>query len=285
MDGGRGEQTPAAISVAEAEKARTGRLRISPRNDKGDKMRKLLAMFGISLALVAIGTAPADAQVVRTSEVNTVVTGNGGTWTYNYRVWNTSPGPQNVGVDLPPVWPLIVDYEVPLDSPSVVSDVMSPSGWAYEFLSASDYATRYREPNPFGSAYVLHWYEEMIFGEGVWPDWAIAPEGYIAWMLAQGLVRTAYEPSTDGFIFTSSLGPVNGPYSTSWFDMARNIGDPPLPGGGTTGTIPYTFQLPPCPPDNPNCNQPPGVIPEPSTILLLGAGLVGLGVWGRKRMR
>lgn len=247
-------------------------------------MRKLLAMFGLCLALVAIGTAPADAQVVRTSEVSTVVTDNlNGTWTYNYRVWNTSPGAQDVGVDLPPVWPLIVDYEVPLDSPSVVSGVASPAGWAYEFLSAADYVNRYGEPSPFNSLYVLHWYEEFLFGEGGRPWWPIAPDGYIAWMLAQDLVRTAYEPSTDGFIFTSSLGPVDGPYSTSWFDANRSTGDPPLPGGGVSGgTIPYAFQLP-CPPDFPNCHQPPGVVPEPSTILLLGAGIAGLCLWARRK--
>lgn len=37
-------------------------------------------------------------------------------------------------------------------------------------------------------------------------------------------------------------------------------------------------------PTGQTCNGGPSVIPEPSTILLLGAGLVGLGLWGRKRM-
>ncbi len=26
-------------------------------------------------------------------------------------------------------------------------------------------------------------------------------------------------------------------------------------------------------------------VPEPSTVLLIGAGIVGLGLWGRKRVR
>jgi hypothetical protein len=250
-------------------------------------MRRLVAMLGICLALIAIGSIRAEAEIFRTSDVSTVVMDNGnGTWTYDYTVRNISPAPQFIlrsdrttpceGLSevCAEVWPTIIDFEVPLGSLSDAFDIRSPEFWDYEVLSAAEYEGRFG-PNPFGAPFILHWFDTDV---GVTK--AIVPTGY-----NDRFEDDEYEPSTNGFILTSRLPPVDGPYLTSWFDEFRNIGDPPLPGGsnvGGGGTL-YALRLP-CPPDIPNCNQ-PDVIPEPSTILLLGAGLVGLGLWGRKRMR
>ncbi len=252
-------------------------------------MRKPGLLFSLVLAAWwFIGASAASADAVRTSDVSTLVTDNGnGTWTYNYTVTNTSPAPQFLlrsdrttpcegGSEVcAEVWPIVVDFEVPLGSSSDASDIQSPEFWDSEVLSAAEYEARFG-PNPFGAPFILHWYDTEV---GV--EKSIVPRGY-----NDRFDDDEYEPSTNGFILTSTLPPVDGPYLTSWWDEFRNIGDPPLPGGSNVGGGGTLYSVrPPCPPDNPNCNQPPGVIPEPSTVFLFGAGLVGLGLWGRKRMK
>ena len=227
---------------------------------------RFLFMICVTGALFWAGSVEA---IIRTSDVTSVVTHNGnGTYTYNYTVKNTSPGNQIEG-NITDIWPLIVDYEVPLDNPSVVFDVLSPGEWSYEFISADQYLARFGEVNPFGSAYVLHWYTGFgTMPQAVVPffdglgNMPIAPNGY----RAGHEVPPVYEPSTDGFIFTSELAPVNGPYSTSWWDAFRNIGDPPLPGGSVGGGGSLVYHT----------------VPEPGTAVLLAFGMIGLAALGRK---
>ncbi|MEM3485804.1 MAG: hypothetical protein QXI12_09300 [Candidatus Methanomethyliaceae archaeon] len=207
--------------------------------------------------------------VIRTSEVSAVVTqNNDGSYNYNYTVKNTSPAPQWIFGEVE-VWPMIVDFEIPLNSPNDVWNVKSPEGWSYEFISFSDYQGRFGEPNPFMSPYVLHWYTGVeVVGPLAFTNEAIpilykpiVPQGY-----NERFETNFYEPETDGFMMDSDLSPVSGPYSTSWQDHFRNIGDPPVPGGsvGGGGTPPF----------NP--------IPIPPTGILLLTGIGGLAYAKRK---
>jgi hypothetical protein len=218
------------------------------------------------LTLLAAVGGYAQWDVTRTSDVSSIVTEDSpGIWTYNFTVINTSPAPQSFlnGNDQEiDVWPLIVDYELPLYDPDVVFDVASPDGWSYEFINADDYESIYGEANPFGSEWIIHWQTlELLYAAapvGLIDSFAvveykpIAPVGYNAAFEAD-----YYEDRTDGFIFKSYRAPVNGPYSTSWDDYFRNIGDPPLPGQTVGGDGAPTYD-----PGGPST-------PELSTWLLL----------------
>jgi len=240
-------------------------------------MRILKRVLPLALLLVLLAAAGGYAQwdITRTSDVSSIVIDNGdGTWTYDFTVINTSPAPQFVGdtgqeID---VWPLIVDYELPLDSPDVLLEVYSPGGWNYEFFSAEEYESIYGEANPFGSAWIIHWETVEVLEAAASFDMItesiaivseykpIAPIGYNA-----AFGRDYYEDRTNGFTFVSNRAPINGPYSTSWSDFFRNIGDPPLPGGQVSGG------------GTPEYRQGSPSTPELSTWLMLTCGgLAGL---------
>ena len=200
-------------------------------------------------------------DLVRLSHIETTVTPQGGgLFKYEYKVYNDSPAPQWRG-ELEN-WPSIIGYEIPLDHPSVVWNVTSPLTWDYRFLSAADYQLEYGTPNPFNSAYVLQWYDAMLFDR--FPQKMIVPEGFNA-----RFEMSEYEPWANGFSFISNLSPVDGPYANLWLDFVRNIGDPPLPGGGLVGGgLPYRV-IP--------------EVPAQGLVALACLGLAAVTVWRRQQ--
>jgi len=228
------------------------------------KTKKLTTFLGCAVVGAFLPAALASLtldDIVRLSHIETTVTPQGGgLFKYEYRVYNDSPAPQWRG-ELEN-WPSIIGYEIPLDHPSVVWDVASPLTWDYRFLSAAEYQWEYGTPNPFNSAFVLQWYDAMLFDRI--PQKMIVPEGF-----NERFEMSEYEPWANGFSFISNLSPVDGPYANLWLDFFRNIGDPPLPGGGLVGGgLPYRV-IP--------------EVPAQGLAALACLGLAAATVWRRQR--
>jgi len=222
----------------------------------------LMFTAGLITAQAAVMAPP---EIVRLSRVETVVTDLGnGFYHYSYVVWNDSERQRDPGNRKMWVWPQIIGWEIPLDSPGVVTAITAPPTWDWQILSAEEYVNLYGVENPFDALYVLQWYDAELI-RGISRNKRIVPTGYNAFF-----AENQYEPSADGFGFISPLAPVDGPYAAVWFDRYRQLGDPPLPGGGTTGGgLPYT----------PRHQMPDGG----TTAVLLGLSLIGLQIWRRSR--
>jgi hypothetical protein len=194
---------------------------------------------------------------------------NAGVYQYGFTVTNTSDcsgGGQQ--------WPMIIDFEVPLQSPDSVDNITSPDSWSYSILTSAEFESQFGVANPFGSPYVLHWYDTLAVDTDPPASWqkSIVPTGFAAYYNSGVYTADVYENSAV-FGFDSLLGPVDGPYESSWSNSGRKPGDPPLPlqYGAVMGAGLPTFT--------------PSAVPEPSSWLLLGTALAGLGVAPRLRAR
>jgi len=221
------------------------------------------------VAFLLLAAHPARAITVACYAKSTVVsamTMNAGVYDYGFTLTNTSDCITGGGQQ----WPMIIDFEVPLLSPGSVSNITSPDSWSYTILTSAEFESRFGIANPFGSPYVLHWYDTLAVDTAPPASWqkSIVPTGFAAYYNSSVYTANVYENSAL-FGFDSLSGPVNGPYESSWSDSGRKPGDPPLPlqYGAVTGS-----GLPPFSPSSPSS------APEPGACFLLAGGFVALAV-------
>ncbi len=234
------------------------------RNHSIKATTSVIALFGA----LACFSGAAQAERISHVESNTVANADG-TFTYNFTVFNDST------TDEGGVTSVIFDWEMPYFDDAGITNIQSPldiSGyggtWDYAIETIGiangetgwDGVANWQDPSdPFyagaTSAYttatkVLHWYVLDVCGDGCF-DGEIFPG-----------------QSLSGFGFTSPYGPTGAPYQASWRDELPRTGDPDFPLAG---------------PNSPTVNGNPNEVPEPTSLVLLGLGL--LSAFGMSRRK
>ena len=239
-------------------------------------MRRFKCSWSVVVTvLLLLAAHPGRAATVAcfpTSSVVSAMSINAGVYQYGFTLTNTSDcsgGGQQ--------WPMIIDFEVPLRSPDSVDNITSPNSWSYSILTSAEFESQFGIANPFGSPYVLHWYDTVAVVTNPPASWqkSIVPAGFAGYYNSSAYTADVYEDSAV-FGFDSLSGPVDGPYESSWSDSGRKPGDPPLPlkYGAVTGSGLPSFSP-----------SPTSTAPEPNSWLLLGTALAGVGMAPRLRAR
>ena len=220
----------------------------------------------VVVAFLLLAVQPALAAIVlctATSTVDSNVTPISGAYQYQFTLTNTSPCTGQGS-------PVMVDFELPLQSPESVSSIVSPAYWTYQILTSAQFFSDFGISNPFASDYVLHWNDLLSHPSESGLTEANLSESIVPTGFEAAYLRTdVYENSASGFGFSSLMGPIAGPYESSWLTTGRTPGDPPLPGSPVQSGVGGTGGLPPFSPvDN---------VPEPVNLVLAALGLALFG--------
>lgn len=184
--------------------------------------------------------------------------------------------------------PVIWDYEVPILTEAALNSIVpgsifQPSDWSYEFLDPAGIWTNTTGDPAFDNPYkILHWFTSTNPIRPSGDPGGLPDPGTNCW--------GSSEFCADPFGYQSVFSALLGPDQSSWLlDVYENLstwtvpisirrGDPDLmnyqSNGGAGGGIALAGVAP----------QQGAPVPEPSTVLLVGAGLIGIGMWGRKRL-